>query len=116
MIVAAQNRGVALVSARYGRPKWSACAPSKLNESPVPTTVFTVTLICAVPPQYNAAARGAHATVVADVHAVLPHTSAVAREAVAVGLEAPKLSPLIVTVSPPVGTAFATTVLTTGAA
>jgi hypothetical protein len=42
--------------------------------------------------------------------------SAVASEAVAVGLEAPKLSPLIVTVPLPLGTALAAAVLATGAA
>ncbi len=53
---------------------------------------------------------------VADVHALLPHTSAAASEAVGVGLEMPKLSPLIVTVPLPLGAAFAETALTTGAA
>jgi hypothetical protein len=54
--------------------------------------------------------------VVADVHALLPHTSAAASVAVGVGLEMPKLSPLSVTVPLPLGAAFAETVLTTGAA
>ena len=53
---------------------------------------------------------------VADVHALLPHTPAVAIEAVAVVPTPPKLSPLIVTVPLPLGAAFAETVLTTGAA
>ena len=61
-------------------------------------------------------ACGAHATMVADVHALLPHTSAAASEAVGVGPTTPKLSPLIVTVPLPLGAAFAETVLTTGAA
>ena len=60
-------------------------------------------------------ACGLHATVVADVHALLPHASAVVSEAVAVGPAVPKLSPLIVTVPPPLGAAFASVVLTTGA-
>ena len=79
----------------------------------MPTTALTLTAIRTAEPLY---ACGAHATVVADVHAVLPHTSAEASEAVAVGLEVPKLSPLIVTVPLPLGTALAVTVLTTGAA
>ena len=71
-------------------------APSKLScPGSVLATPPTLTAVCTAVPPY---ACGAHATVVADVHAVLPHTSAVASEAVAVGLEVPKLSPLIVTV------------------
>jgi hypothetical protein len=60
-----------------------------------------------------------HAIVVADVQALLPHASAVVSEAVAVGPAVPKLSPLIVTVPPPLGAALAEVdevVLTTGAA
>ena len=89
-------------------------APSKLScPGSVPATPPTLTAVRTAVPPY---ACGAHATVVADVHAVLPHTSAVASEAVADGLEVPKLSPLIVTVPLPLGAAFAETVLTTGAA
>jgi hypothetical protein len=57
-----------------------------------------------------------HATVVVDVHAVLPHGSAAFKEAVGVRPSVPKLSPLMVTVPPPLCTAFAEAVLTTGAA
>ena len=89
--------------------------PSKLiRPTPVPATALTLTAVrIAAEPPY---ACGAHATVVADVHALLPHTSAVVSEAVAIGPTAPKPSPLIVTVPPPLGAAFAETVLTTGAA
>ena len=92
-----------------------AIAPSKLScPVAVPATPLTLTAVrtAAVLPY----ACGAHATVVADVHALLPHTSAAVSEAVAVGPTAPKLSPPIVTVPPPLGAAFAETVLTTGAA
>ena len=79
----------------------------------MPATAPTLSAVrTAVPPH----ACGAHATVVADVHALLPHTSAAASVAVGVGLEIPKLSPLIVMVPLPLGAAFAETVLTTGAA
>jgi hypothetical protein len=61
-------------------------------------------------------ACGTHATVVADVHALLTHTSAVASEAVAVGSIVTKFSPPIVTVLLPLEMAFATPLLTTGAA
>ena len=97
----------------------SALVPSKLNcPVRVPATPLTLTAVrTAAEPPY---ASGAHATVVADVHALLPHTSAVVSEAVAVGPTTPKLSPLIVTVPPPpLGTALAEVdevVLTTGAA
>jgi hypothetical protein len=78
-----------------------------------PTIALTLTAVrTAVPP----CACGAHATVVADVHAVLLHTSAAVSDAVAVRLEDAKLSPLIVTVPLPLGTALAAAVLTTGAA
>ena len=91
-------------------------APSKLScPVAVPATPLTLTAvrIPAEPPY----ACGAHATVVADVHALLPHTSAAVSEAVAVGPAAPKLRPPIVTVPPPLGAALAGMVpLTTGAA
>ncbi len=78
-----------------------------------PTIALTLTAVrSAVPP----CACEAHATAVADVHAVLLHTSAAVSDAVTVGLEVAKLSPLIVTVPPPLGTALAAAVLTTGAA
>ncbi len=78
-----------------------------------PTIALTLTAVRSAVPLY---ACGAHTTAVADVHAVLLHTSAVASKAVAVGLEAPKLRPLIVAVPLPLGTALAAAVLTTGAA
>ena len=79
----------------------------------VPTTALTLTAVRTIEPPY---AAGPHATVVDDVHALLPHASAAVSEAVAVGPTTPKLSPLIVTLPPPLGAAFAETVLTTGAA
>ena len=98
---------------RDGQPT-AAHAPSKLNcAASVPTIAPTLTAIRTAEPLY---ARGAHATVVADVHALLPHTSAVASVAVAVGSTVTKLIPLIVTVPLPLGTALAATLLTTGAA
>ena len=89
-------------------------APSKLScPVAVPATPLTLTAVrTAVPPH----ACGAHATVVADVHALLPHMFAAVSEAVTVGPTTPKLSPLIVTVPLPLGAAFAETVLATGAA
>jgi hypothetical protein len=87
---------------------------SKLNRPvSVPTIALTLTVVRTAVQPY---AGGAHATVVADVHAVLPHTSTLASDAVAVGLEVPKLSPLIVTVPLPLDTALAVAVLATGAA
>ena len=79
----------------------SHSAPSKLNcpITKVPATALTLTAVrTAAEPPY---ACGAHATVVAEVHALLPHASLAVSEAVAVGPAAPKLSPLIVTVPPP---------------
>jgi hypothetical protein len=79
-----------------------------------PTIALTLTAVRTTVPT---CACGAHATAVADVHAVLLHTSAaVSSDAVTVGLEVAKLSPLIVTVPPPLGKAFAAAALTTGAA
>jgi hypothetical protein len=57
-----------------------------------------------------------HATVVVEVHDVLPHGSAAFKVAVGVRRSVPKPSPLMVTVPPPLCTAFAETVLTSGAA
>jgi hypothetical protein len=97
----------------------NAFVPSKLNcPLIVPATALTLTTVrTAAQPPYTA---GAQATVVADVQALLRHASATVIEAVAVGLAAPKLNPLIVTVPPPpVGAALAEVakiVLTTGAA
>ena len=77
----------------------SALVPSKLNcPVRVPATALTLTAVrTAAEPPY---AWGPHATVVADVHVLLPHTSLAVSETVAVGPAAPKLSPLIVTVPP----------------
>jgi hypothetical protein len=62
-----------------GQPT-SARAPSKLNcPATVPITAPTLTAVRTAEPLY---AGGAHATVVADVHAVLPHVSAAASDAV----------------------------------
>jgi hypothetical protein len=106
-----------------GRPQEASPStkriPSKLNGPiRVPATAFTLTAVrTAAEPPY---ACGAHATVVADVHALLPHASLAVSEAVAVGPAPPKLNPLIVTVPPPplkaAFAALAETVLTTGAA
>ncbi len=91
-----------------------AHTPSKLKcPASVPTIAPTLTAVRTAEPLY---ARGAHATVVADVHALLSHTSAVASEAVAVGSTVKKLSPLIVTLLLPLRAALAATLLTTGAA
>ena len=88
------------------RGTFGALVPSKLNcPVSVPATALTLTAVrTAVEPPY---AFGAHATVVADVHAVLPHTSAVVSETVAVGPTTPKLSPLSVTVPLPLAAALA---------
>jgi hypothetical protein len=91
-----------------------ATALSKLNNPiSVPIPALTLTAVRIAEPPYACCAQ---TTVVADVHAVLPHTPTVASEAVAVGLEVPRLSPPIVTVPLPVGTVLAETVLTTGTA
>ncbi len=97
------------------RRRWRRIAPSKLScPVSVPATPLTLTAVrTAAEPPY---ACGAHATVVADVHALLPHASAVVSEAVAVGPAVPKLNPLIVTAPPPLGAPLAEVVLTTGAA
>ena len=82
----------------------------------MPATPLTLTAVrTAAEPPYTC---GAHATVVADVHALLLHASAAVIDAVAVGPAVPKLSPLTVTVPPPLGAALAEVdevVLTTGA-
>ena len=92
-----------------------ALVPSKVNcLITVPATALTLTKVrrTAVPSY----ACAAHTTVVADVHAPLPHASDAVKEAVGVRPSVPKLSPPIVTVPPPLGTAFADAELTTGAA
>jgi hypothetical protein len=90
-------------------------APLKLNcTGNVPATAPTLTVVRTPPvPPY---ACGAHTTVVADVHALLPHVSAAVSEAITDTPAASKLKPLIVTVPPAVGAAFAVAALTTGAA
>ena len=108
---------VASSSKQWGRPAQHG-APSKLNcPVSVPATALTLTAVRTVAkPPY---ACGAQDSVVVDVHALLPHASAVVSEAVAVGPAVPKLSPPIVTVPPPLDTALAEVdevVLTTGAA
>jgi len=92
-----------------------AHAPSKLNCTiNVPATPLTLTAVRTPPmPPYPC---GAHTTVVADVHALLPHVSAAVSEAVTDAPAAPKLKPLIVTVPPAVGAAFRVVALATGAA
>ena len=92
-----------------------ALVPSKVNcPITVPATALTLTKVrsTAVPPY----ACAAQPTVVADVHALLPHASDAVKEAVGVRPSVPKLSPPIVTVPPPLGTAFADAELTDGAA
>jgi hypothetical protein len=94
------------------------CAPSKLNcIVNVPATPLTLTAVRTLPvPPY---ACSAHTTVVAEVHALLPHVSTAVSEAVSDAPAAPKLKPVIVTVPPVVGAAFAVVsvvALVTGAA
>ena len=90
-------------------------APSKLNRPvSVPATPLTLTAVrtaAALP-----YACTAHATVVAELHALLPHTSAAVIDAVAVRPAVPKLSPPIVTVPPAHDPELADAELTTGAA
>ena len=86
----------------HGRSK--AWIPSKLNcPVKVPTTAFKLTAIRIDEPVY---ADGAHATAVADVHAVLLHESAAPSETVGVKTELPKFSPPIVTDPPAVTPMF----------
>jgi hypothetical protein len=92
-----------------------AHAPSKLNcNINVPATPLTLTAVRTPPvPPY---ACGAHTTVVADIHALLPHVSTAVSEAVTDAPAAPKPKPQIVTVPPAVVAAFALVALATGAA
>ncbi len=69
----------------------------------MPATALTLTAVRATEPLY---AAGAHATVVADVHAVLMHGSAVVNDAVGVPTSLPKLMPIIVTDPPEVTPMF----------
>ena len=77
---------------------------SKLN-SPmrVPAIAPTLTAARTAEPPY---AAGPHATVVADVHAVLPHMSATPRDALGVTTNPPKPRPPIEMVPPPVAPTF----------
>ena len=77
-----------------------ALVPSKVNcPITVPATALTLTAVRATEPLY---AAGAHATVVADVHAVLMHGSAVVNDAVGVAATEPKPMPIIMTDPPEV--------------
>ena len=81
-----------------------ATIPSKLNcPVKVPATALTLTAVRNAEPLY---AIGAHATAVADVHAVQPHGSATASDAVGVTTTLPKLMPIIVTDPPEVTPMF----------
>ena len=81
-----------------------ASIQSKLN-SPVrdPATALTLTAVRTAEPPY---AAGPHATVVADVHVVLPHMSPTPRDALGVTTNPPKPRPPIVMVPPPVAPTF----------
>ncbi len=107
---AARRQSRALATTRHGTD-----APSKLNcPVSVPATALTLMAVRgAAKPPY---ASGAHATLVADVHALLPHASAAVSEAVGVKAGLPKLSPFIVTIPLAEGAALAEAALTTGAA
>jgi hypothetical protein len=96
-------------------------APSKVkyDDALVPTTAPTV--IFAYERVSVSGATIEHCTVVCDDHDTVEHKSTPSAEALAVKLYEPKLSPLIVTVDPPLsGPPLATSsskdVLTTGAA
>ena len=69
----------------------------------MPATALTLTAVRTAEPPY---AAGPHATVVADVHAVLPHMSATPRDALGVTTNPPKPRPPIVMVPPPVAPMF----------
>ena len=82
-----------------------APVPSKLScPACVPTTPATATVVRLVPPPYDA---GEHATAVADVHEVLLHSADSSSDAEGLGSVEAKLSPLMVTSTPPVCAAFA---------
>ena len=66
-----------------------------------------------MPPRYDA---GEHATVVADVHEVLLHSTDSSSDAEGLGSFEAKLSPLMVTGTSPVCAAFAGLVLVTAGA
>ena len=82
-----------------------APVPSKLScPACVPTTPATATVVRLVPPPYDA---GEHASLVADVHEVLLHSTDSSSDADGVGSIEAKLSPLMDTDTPPVCAAFA---------
>jgi hypothetical protein len=84
-----------------------AAVPSKLNcPVSVPTWFVTVIAVRVVLPLYDAAA---HATVVADVHEVLLHSTASSSDAEGLGSFLAKLSPSreVTDAAPPVCAAFA---------
>ncbi len=77
---------------------------SKLNNPVrVPTIALELTAMRTAEPPY---AAGPHATVVDDVHAVLPHMSATPRDALGVTTNPPKPRPPIVMVPQPVAPTF----------
>jgi hypothetical protein len=112
---AAHNRCDTLHAARCGRPKQSACAPSKQSDSnPVPTTLVTVITGRLVPPPYDASL---HATIVAEVHDTERHETDSSSDALGLTSIEMKLSPKTATEPPPVGTMFdGPAQVTTGAA
>ena len=69
----------------------------------VPTCVPTVTAVRVVPPRYDA---GEHATVVADVHEELLHSTDIWRDTQGVQSIEAKFIPLMVNDAPTVGAAF----------
>jgi hypothetical protein len=66
-------------------------------------TALTLIAVRTAEPPYVA---GPHATVVADVHVVLPHMSPTPRDALGVTTNPPKPRPPIVMVPPPVAPTF----------
>ena len=91
-----------------------APVPSKLScPTVVPTTPFTVTIVCLAPPPYDA---GEHATAVADVHEELLHLAVTSSDADGVGSFLAKLSPMMDMSTPPVCAAFAGLMLVTAGA
>ena len=89
-------------------PTALTAGPSNVNRlsALVPTAALTVTFeYCTLRVE---GVPSKHAAVVADVHAVVPHTPSMMANAVTVKEYEPKFSPLIVTDAPPDVTAFAT--------
>ena len=77
---------------------------SKLNNPVrVPAIAPTLTAVRTAEPLY---AAGPHATVVDDVHVVLPHMSPTPRDALGVTTNPPKPRPPIVMAPPPVAPTF----------